>query len=78
MWHYTKLLFSALESLCDNNFSLNIQRSKNSVVAIVTILRARRFRLRIKAGAINFLFPKTVQIGSRVNPASYSMGNGFL
>ena len=54
--------------------TLNIQRSKNSVVAIVT----RRFRFRIKAGAINFLFPKTVQIGSRVNPASYLMGNGFL
>jgi hypothetical protein len=52
--------------------------SRDSVIGIVTRLRAGWTGVQVPAGARDFLFSKTVQTSSGGHPTSFSMGTGFL
>ena len=51
---------------------------RDSVVGIVTRLRAERSELRIPVGARDVPTVQNVQTGPGANPGSYSMGTGVL
>ena len=53
-------------------------RSRDSVVVIVTRLRAGQSAVRTPAGARDFSLLENVQTGSEVHQASYSMDTGVL
>ena len=55
-----------------------IFESWNSVVGVVTRLRAGQTAVRIPACARGFSLLQNVHIGSEANPTSYSMGTGVI
>jgi hypothetical protein len=58
--------------------STKVDGSWDSAVDIVTMLRARRSRVQILSGTRDLSILEKVQIGSGVDPTSYSVGTGVL